>query len=164
MRKIYVHIIVVCVLLLNVVSCTSTSKELQEIDDIMETKPEVALTRLEKIVPNGLSQSDYPYYGLLYTQAQIKNGIAVTSDSLIKNAYDVYGHDSTSDLKLRAYFYNAKVYYKQIVEQQIGAERSESTVTAFVTLCFLFVWQPRNAILKTNGARVQLPNHYSRNG
>jgi len=95
------------------ISCDSKSRQLKEIDNIIESDPQGALAALEKINSANLSSSDYPYYSLLYTQAQIKNHIIVSSDSLIKIAYERYGRESSGDLKKRACFYNAKVSYNK---------------------------------------------------
>ncbi len=79
----------------------------------MESDPQGALTALEKINSADLSSSDYPYYSLLYTQAQVKNGIIITSDSLIKIPYEIYGRDNSGDLKRRACFYNAEISFNK---------------------------------------------------
>ena len=95
------------------VSCDKDTGRLKDIDAIMETEPEKAMKALEKVRPRKLSSDNYAYYALLYTQAQIKCGVAVASDSLIRVAYDVYGRESSGDLKKRACFYNAQVSYNK---------------------------------------------------
>ena len=47
---------------------------------------------------------------------------------------------------------------------QILAKCSELTETAFVTFCFSIGQSQRNATSKPNGAEIQLPPHYPRNG
>ncbi len=84
---------------------------MREIDGYMETDPGRALEELERVQPGELSSADYPYYALLYTQAQIKNNIVVTSDSLMKYAYEAYRNSSDKDLRKRAHFYNAQIAY-----------------------------------------------------
>lgn len=103
--------VLTCIALSAFSSCTNYSGTLKDIDRIMETNPEAAFVALERIKSDELDQSTYPYYCLLYTQAQIKNSIIVSSDSLIRIAYEIYGHQNNDDLKKRAYFYNALVLY-----------------------------------------------------
>jgi len=94
-------------------SCNSDIERLKEIDEIIEIAPEKAMMALEQIQGVDLSSDDYAYYSLLYTQAQIKCGIVVSSDSLIRVAYELYGHKNFGDLKKRTYFYNAKISYNK---------------------------------------------------
>lgn len=94
-------------------SCVRHDDRLADIDAIMEEEPETALALLDSIRPEALSPSDYAYYALLYTQAQVKCRIEVSSDSLISIAYGNYIHDSSGDLKMRACFYNATVSFNQ---------------------------------------------------
>lgn len=94
-------------------SCIEDNKQLKDIDKYIESNPEKALVELEKINTTKISSQDYSYYCLLYTQAQIKNGIVVSSDSLIRNARDAFSNSDHRDLKRRAFFYNAKVLYNQ---------------------------------------------------
>lgn len=94
-------------------SCVRHDGRLADIDAIMEEEPETALALLDSIRPEALSPSDHAYYALLYTQAQVKCRIEVSSDSLISIAYGKYSHDSSGNLKMRACFYNAKVFFNQ---------------------------------------------------
>lgn len=94
-------------------SCVRHDGRLADIDAIMEEEPETALALLDSIRPEALSPSDHAYYALLYTQAQVKCRIEVSSDSLISIAYGKYNHESSGNLKMRACFYNAKVFFNQ---------------------------------------------------
>lgn len=96
-------------LLMFAISCASQTDDLKDIDGIMESNPARALEQLENVRPDELSPSDFDYYALLLTQAQIKNGIVVTSDSLMKYAYEAYRNSDSKDLKMRAYFYNGRI-------------------------------------------------------
>lgn len=97
---------------LAIVSCDSDiRKELKRIDSFIESEPEKAMGQLEMIRHDVMSRQDSAYYALLYTQAQIKCGIEVASDSLIESAYTFYGHGDSGDLKKRTYFYRAKISY-----------------------------------------------------
>lgn len=86
-------------------------QRLTEIDSIIENAPDSAYTLLEKLDSATLDDDDLPYYALLYTQAQIKCGENVTSDSIISIAYSHYITQEDSELKKRACFYNAQVAY-----------------------------------------------------
>lgn len=75
----------------------------------METSPDSALSLLSNISPGELSSDNLAYYSLLFTQAQFKNRIQVSSDSLIQFAYGKYCNSSSEDLRKRACFYNSRV-------------------------------------------------------
>ena len=94
-------------------SCVRHDSRLADIDAIMEDDPATALALLDSIRPEALSPSDHAYYALLYTQAQVKCRIEVSSDSLISIAYGKYSHESSGNLKMRACFYNAKVFFNR---------------------------------------------------
>ncbi|MDE7376435.1 MAG: hypothetical protein K2N16_06275, partial [Muribaculaceae bacterium] len=102
---------VILLLSLCLASCASRSGHLSEIDSYMETDPGRALEELENVCPDKLPEADYPYYALLYTQAQIKNNITLTSDSLMRHAYEAYRNSSDKDLRKRAHFYNAQIAF-----------------------------------------------------
>lgn len=104
-------------------SCNPKNKQLAEIDSIIESNPNGAFQSLQKIQRKALSAKDYPYYCLLYTQAQIKNDIIVTSDSLIRIPYEIYRREESGDLKRRACFYNAQILYYQ---RNLGAAMKDA--------------------------------------
>ena len=108
-----IRIITCFLVLLAAVSCTRHDSRLRDIDSIMESAPETAMEQLEQINPKELSEDDYAYYCLLYTQAQDKCDVINTSDSLISVAYQKYTVGGSKNLNMRAYFYNAVVsFYK----------------------------------------------------
>lgn len=84
---------------------------LRRADAVMETDPSESLALLQTVRRQELSPEGFAYYSLLYTQAQIKSGTAVASDSLIRHAYERYRSDRGGNLKTRACFYRAKVAY-----------------------------------------------------
>lgn len=107
------HITLLLALIVILTSCRQDyDHRLIEIDAIIEEMPDSAYSALKEIDPTGLSENDLPYYALLYTQAQVKNGVIVTSDSLFHYAYDHYSHLSSGDLTKRAHFYNAEIAYQ----------------------------------------------------
>lgn len=103
------------ILLLLLLSSCAMSPErrmLAEADAVMEEQPDSAMAILERIDRSALAtDSDLPYYALLYTQAQIKNWIEVDSDTLINIAFDRYKDSGKSDLRMRAYFYKAQIAF-----------------------------------------------------
>lgn len=93
-------------------ACDSpVGKALREVDAIIEDDPAKALDRLEQLHVGGMTSADSAYYALLYTQAQIKNYIRVSSDSLISVAYSRYRNAADIDLRRRAHFYKAQVAF-----------------------------------------------------
>ena len=94
-------------------SCDSNHSRLCEIDEIMETDPEKALTELEQLSRSGISHRDSAYFALIYTQAQARCCIMVDSDSLISIAYNQYSLCNSDNLRTRAHFYNAKVAFNK---------------------------------------------------
>lgn len=106
----------ITLLLAMVVILTSCRKDYDQrllaIDAVMEEKPDSAYSALKEMDKDVLSDYNLPYYALLYTQAQVKCGVTVTSDSLFHYAYDHYSHQSSGDLKKRAHFYNAEIAFQ----------------------------------------------------
>ena len=94
-------------------SCSKSEnmKLLEEADAVMEYDSESSMRILLTVDTNNLSDKESPYYALLFTQAQIKNWIAVDSDTLICRAYNYYKDREEGDRTIRAYFYKAKVAY-----------------------------------------------------
>lgn len=88
-------------------------RKLKDIDRIIEIDPARALQSLDSIPRQELSGDALAYYALLYTQAQVKCNVIVTSDSLMRYAYDKYSLDSSGNLKMRTHFYNADIAYNR---------------------------------------------------
>ncbi len=106
-RLTYIWILSCCLF-----SCEFHSGQLESIDDMMEVDPATALTELESIRKReGLDHADSAYFALLYTQAMIKCGVVVSSDSLIEIAYRKFSCEDAGNLKARTCFYKAKVAY-----------------------------------------------------
>lgn len=92
-------------------SCRNHSSQLELIDAMMESEPDMVLAELENIHREELDHADSAYFALLCTQAMIRCGEVVSSDSLINIAYREFGRGDSDDLKVRACFYKAKVAY-----------------------------------------------------
>lgn len=103
------------IILVAFAACTvdSRHRQLAMADAVMESAPDSAMTILADVDTAALSQSDYAYYCLLYTQGQIKTWTVLQSDSLFHVAYDAFRDHSDSDLRRRAYFYNAQIEFNR---------------------------------------------------
>ncbi len=103
------------ILLVAFAACTvdSRHRQLAMADAVMESAPDSAMTILADVDTASLSQSDYAYYCLLYTQGQIKTWTVLQSDSLFHVAYDAFRDHSDSDLRRRVYFYNAQIEFNR---------------------------------------------------
>ncbi|MDE7426567.1 MAG: hypothetical protein K2M79_02035 [Muribaculaceae bacterium] len=110
--KLYITVIasVFAALLL---SCgeSENSRILREADEIIETDPSKSLEILSQAQRQNFSAADSAYYALLYTQAQVKSGVKVLSDSLISVAYDYYRTGNDVDKTIRSNFYEGMVFY-----------------------------------------------------
>lgn len=86
-------------------------KELQLADSLMATQPDSALIILEDIASDKLVTSyDCAEYALLLTQAQHKNCVALTSDSLILKAVNYFKESKDEVRKAKSYFYLGCAY------------------------------------------------------
>ena len=103
------------ILLVAFAACTvdRRHRQLAMADAVMESAPDSAMTILADVDTASLSQSDYAYYCLLYTQGQIKTWTVLQSDSLFHVAYDAFRDHSDSDLRRRVYFYNAQIEFNR---------------------------------------------------
>ena len=82
---------------------------LQHAETLLEQSPDSALILLNKIVPSSLSTEEYAHYCLLMTQVRDKNGLPLTSDSLISIAVEYYNDKKDLATKAKAYFYAGRV-------------------------------------------------------
>ncbi|MBR2379241.1 MAG: tetratricopeptide repeat protein, partial [Bacteroidaceae bacterium] len=101
------HIILALALLL--VGCHSDPRQVELIDRaeaVMDSIPETALALLDSVDSHRLVRAGNARYALLRIQAQDKNFIDVTNDSLIDIAVDYYTH-SRNNLRYRgmAHYY-----------------------------------------------------------
>lgn len=100
-------------LLLCLVACSGVSDPslLVEAESCMHERPDSALLLLESITHlNDLPKEQHPLWCLLYTQAQDKNYIEHTSDSLIQKAVKHYEKSDQKDRRMQAYYYCGRVY------------------------------------------------------
>lgn len=102
-----VALLVVCI----ICSCRNSSDpRLVEIDTLMESNPDSALTLLKDytLTPNS-SSSDSAYFALLLTQARYKTFIDETDDSLISVAVDWFERHKDTEKATRALFLQGMV-------------------------------------------------------
>lgn len=96
-------------------SCSPYHPEeiLDQVDAIVETKPDSALLLLESIEsPEALSEKDYARYGLLLIKTHKMNKISIVDDVFITYIIDYYEKHPSDDLG-RAYFYAGQVFEEQ---------------------------------------------------
>lgn len=102
-------------LLFSMFACSNRSDVtslLREAELYMNTRPDSTLYLLESIThPEDLQEEQNALWCLLYTQAQDKNLIKHTSDSLIQIAVNYYEKTSLKDRKMQAYYYRGNVFY-----------------------------------------------------
>ncbi|NDV57996.1 hypothetical protein D0T85_07765 [Bacteroides sp. 519] len=95
-------------------SCTSgkiSNTILLQADSLIECCSDSVLLLLQSIEqPQSMSKAEQALYALLKTQADDKNYVTHTCDSLIQVAVDYYKDRNDYDKKIRAYFYLGSVY------------------------------------------------------
>ena len=113
MRKV-LFIILSAVLMTLAASCgqSRVSRSLSHAEEIMEEHPDSALAILDSLPAAELgSDADRALHALLLTQAQIKNGYTVDSDTLIRLATAYYSDRDPSPRLMKSLFYDAKVKF-----------------------------------------------------
>lgn len=84
---------------------------LLQADSIMNVRPDSALALLNLIqFPQEMKTADRALYSLLFTQAEQKNRISHTNDSLIQIAVDYYKDKDDKEQETKAYYYLGCVY------------------------------------------------------
>ncbi|WP_289007549.1 hypothetical protein [uncultured Parabacteroides sp.] len=84
---------------------------LREAEMYMDERPDSALCLLDSVKSMGeLTGQEHALWCLLYTQAQDKNRIEHTSDSLIQIAVKYYDGTDLEDRKMQAYYYCGRVF------------------------------------------------------
>ena len=93
---------------------------LLQADSIMNVRPDSALALLNLIqFPQEMKTGDRALYSLLFTQAEQKNRISHTNDSLIRIAVDYYKDKDDKEQETKAYYYLGCVY--QDIGDIVGA-------------------------------------------
>lgn len=117
-------------LLLCLLACgrsTNISPLLKEAERYMNEKPDSALLLLDSIIqPKDLSNEQYALWCLLYTQAQDKNWIEHTSDSIINVAVEYFREKNDLYRKAQAYYCQGRV----LSEMDASAEALDAYLNA----------------------------------
>lgn len=106
-------ILILLFLLLAMIACNdpkSVTDALHRAETLMNEHPDSALAVLNILSPDAIGkESTRAHYALLYTQAQDKNYIDETNDSLITIATDYYRHTDDVHRKFLSHYYKGRV-------------------------------------------------------
>lgn len=96
---------------INLAGCNDKqSRRISAIIPLVESRPDSALTLLNKIDQAQLSEKAIALYSMAYTIAQDKTGIDVDNDSLLRNAYNWYNDKPADSLYAKCEYYMGKYY------------------------------------------------------
>ena len=128
MKKSVLHIIFpVLFIAAAAVSCSdrTTLMQLESVASYVGEEPARALSELDSLHQEGISGREAnAKYALLYSMALDKNYIDSVDDSLINIAVAWYRHHGNADEKLKAYYYQGRIYQ--------NAGDNESAMESFV--------------------------------
>lgn len=122
-KAITVFISILTILLAACTNKTDHNTILVRADSLMATHPDSVLNILKCMPKDSLrTKADRAYYALLLTQAQDKNYIIQTDDSLIQTAVQYYDTHKDPSQQARAYFYWGNIYrdkndYSQAIDK-----------------------------------------------
>jgi tetratricopeptide (TPR) repeat protein len=109
MNRVFTYIF--AFLSLSLVGCSISPKDLQTAEQLMETAPDSSLHILQSISHNNyMSESERALYGLLMFQAQDKNFIPLTPDTLIDFSIAYYERKGQKSRLATSYLYKARMY------------------------------------------------------
>lgn len=92
-------------------SCKRTqNRELEEIDKLCDSIPEIAISKLTTIDYSTLSERDRHYFDLLTIKANDKAYIKHTSDSIILGVLNYYTSKRDKEIYPQALYYGGRVY------------------------------------------------------
>lgn len=110
MTKFLLHIMLFLTLSATVAGCSGESdSRLAAADSLMWTAPDSSLRLLAAVDTGRLGEADRAYYALLLTQANYRNYIEATSDSLIGRAVAYYEKHGPQERLTRALLYRGAV-------------------------------------------------------
>lgn len=111
------NIIILLVTIVVLAACGRNTPILEQMDmaeDLLNTKPDSALTILENIpVTNRKGKEIAARYALLKSMALDKNYIDTTTFDVLQPAIDYYLKKGSPDEKLRTYYYQGRIYQNQ---------------------------------------------------
>ena len=146
MKPILTSLVTIFSLLLINVSCyhdkNDIHKELALADYYITRQPKISLQILDSI-NNIPIKKDY-YFALLYSQAQYRNAIKISNDSLIKIALRHYSTCSDSTMKARTFLVAAQIYrkleYNDIALNYIHKAAATNTDDNWITSNIYYIW------------------------
>ena len=83
---------------------------IRQAEQIMQERPDSALHLLQSIPRKSLRGETLARYALIYSMAQDKSGLDVTSDSLLRIAYEYYYRHPDDSLYARSQYYMGLYY------------------------------------------------------
>ena len=121
-----IYILTVLFLILSSCSARNQADVLDDVESFISEDPERALSVLDSLSSSGElpGHGDKARFALLYSMALDKNYIDSIDDSLINIAVDWYKRHGTADEKLKAYYYQGRIYQ--------NAGDKESAMESFV--------------------------------
>ena len=144
------NIIILLVTIVVLAACDRNTPILEQMDmaeDLLNTKPDSALTILENIpVTNRKGKEIAARYALLKSMALDKNYIDTTTFDVLQPAIDYYLKKGSPDEKLRTYYYQGRIYQNQgdddsAMQSFLNAIELKEKVTDSLILAHTFVAQ-----------------------
>lgn len=90
------------------------SKQMDQAENLMESRPDSALAILNNIQPDNLhGKKQRARYALLKSMALDKNYIDTTTFEVLQPAIDYYLEKGTPDEKLKTYYYQGRIFQNQ---------------------------------------------------
>ena len=102
--------LVLCTALFGACSHGDSERILRQAETVVQEQPDSAISLLQTIDRHSLGSEREARFCLLYTMAQDKCLIEVSSDSLLRIAYDYYRRHERDTLAARAYLYMGRFY------------------------------------------------------
>lgn len=144
------NIIITLMIVVLLASCNRNTPILEQMnmaENLMNTKPDSALTILENIpVTNIKGKEIAARYALLKSMALDKNYIDTTTFDVLQPAIDYYLKKGSPDEKLRTYYYQGRIYQNQgdddsAMQSFLNAIELRQKVTDSLILAHTFVAQ-----------------------
>ena len=146
-ERFYLITVFLLPVLLSVQSCTcrfETMSALESVSSYISEEPDRALSDLDSIHASGIKGREAKEkYALLYSMALDKNYIDSVDDSLINIAVAWYRHHGNADEKLKAYYYQGRIYQnardnESAMESFVKAEQYVNNTNDFVAIGLLY--------------------------
>ncbi|MBO7067628.1 MAG: hypothetical protein J6W52_02965 [Bacteroidaceae bacterium] len=96
-------------------------KTIRQAEQLMQEQPDSALRVLQTIDRHSLRGETLARYALIYSIAQDKSGLDVTSDSLLRIAYNYYSRHPEDSLYARSQYYMG-LYYSMVDSTKLAED------------------------------------------